>query len=144
MQRNLLFAGRVGLGLLFVVAAATKVADPAQFAEEVANYQLLPARLVPLVAAALPGIELLAGACLLLGLYTRAAAALVSGLLAIFMVGLSQALLRGIDLRCGCFGGADEATWGTVGRDALMLATGLLVLWRGAGRFAADDRSPAR
>jgi hypothetical protein len=39
--------------------------------------------------------------------------------------------LRGIDLRCGCFGGSELATWSDVVRDGLLLAAAALVAWRG-------------
>ena len=55
------------------------------------------------------------------------------GMMIAFILGLSQALLRGIDLRCGCFGGAELATWGTVARDALILAAIVPVIWLGSG-----------
>lgn len=124
----LLAVVRVGLGALLLYAAATKVPDVAAFAESVANYRLLPAALVPAVAAAVLGVELVAGALLVAGRYTRAAALVASVLLAVFTAGLAQALLRGIDLRCGCFGGEEPATWLTVLRDVAMLAAALAVL----------------
>ena len=47
----------------------------------------------------------------------------------LFVAGLSQALLRGIDLRCGCFGGDEAADWWTVLRDLVMLVPALVVLF---------------
>ena len=102
---------RVGLGVTFLYAASTKVGDLVTFAEEIANYQMLPAVLVPVVAAILPGLEIALGLALILGVWTRTAAALTGGLLAVFTVGIAQALVRGIDLRCGCFGTAEPASW---------------------------------
>lgn len=135
MKAAALAATRIALGFLFVYAAATKLADMGQFAEEVANYQLLPPSLVALVAAVLPGIEILAGTLLIVGAVVRPAALVVSVLLAVFVIGLSQALLRGVDLRCGCFGGTDVATWWTVLRDVVMLAAALAILRAGGGRL---------
>jgi len=129
----LLAASRLLLGVLFMWAAATKVTDLAGFAEEVADYRLLPPVVVPWIAVVVPGIEVAAGLALLAGVWTRAGALLVSGMLVVFIAGLSQSLLRGIDLRCGCFGGTDVATWTTVVRDVLLLAPSLLVLRFGPG-----------
>ena len=53
----------------------------------------------------------------------------------VFIVGLTQALLRGIDLRCGCFGGDDVATWWTVVRDVAILLPALAVSVWGPGRI---------
>jgi putative oxidoreductase len=75
----------------------------------------------------LPGIELLAGAMLVTNRWPRSAALLLSILLAVFIGALSQALLRGINLTCGCFGGAEVATWGTVARDGVILGCTLAI-----------------
>jgi hypothetical protein len=113
------------LGVLFIWAGATKLPDMAAFAQDVANYRVVPAALVPFVASAVVGIELLAGLALAAGVMMRAAATVIAGLLAVFTVFLVQALLRGIDLRCGCFGGDEPASWWTVARDLVMLAAAL-------------------
>lgn len=134
---------RVVLGALFLWAAFTKVSDMASFAEEVADYQVLPARLVPLLAAVLPGIEVAAGLLLVLGIWARPSALVITGMLAVFIAALSQSLLRGINLKCGCFGGSDEATWGTVWRDVAMLVPAVLVLWLGPGRPRLGGRRRA-
>jgi putative oxidoreductase len=138
MRAAVLLACRIVLGGLFVWAAVTKLPDMAAFAQDVANYRAVPAVLVPVVAPAVVGIELLAGMALLAGVATRAAATVVAGLLAVFIVFLAQALLRGIDLRCGCFGGDEPASWWTVARDVLMLAAALAVA-RAPARRAQPD-----
>ena len=139
-MRWIVVACRVVLGALFLWAAATKVPDLAAFAQDVANYRLLPPAAVPYVAAALVGIEILVGLALVTGYAARAGGLVAAGMLVAFVAGLSQALLRGIDLRCGCFGGEDAATWGTVVRDLAMLVPAVVVTWRGRDR----DRAPAR
>ena len=122
MRGRVLLACRVALGALFIWAAVTKLPDMAAFAQDVANYRVVPAALVPFVASAVVGIELLAGLALMAGVMTRPAATVIAGLLAVFTLFLTQALLRGIDLRCGCFGGDEPASWWTVARDLAMLA----------------------
>ena len=57
----------------------------------------------------------------------RPAALVITALLVAFIAFLVQALLRGIDLRCGCFGGDEPASWWTVARDVLMLAAAIAV-----------------
>jgi putative oxidoreductase len=138
----LLVVLRVGLGALLLYAAGTKIPDVAAFAESVANYRLVPPALVPGVAAAVIGVELVAGALLVVGRYTRAAALVASALLAVFTAGVAQALLRGIDLRCGCFGGEEPATWLTVLRDFAMLAAAVVV-FVGGPRGALGGRRVA-
>ena len=127
MMGRTLIAVRIALGALFIWAALTKLPDMAGFAQDVANYRVVSAALVAFVASAVVGIELLAGIALVAGVMERAAAAVIAVLLIAFTVFLSQALLRGIDLRCGCFGGDEPASWWTVARDLVMLAAAILV-----------------
>jgi len=127
MMVRALTACRIVLGALFIWAAVAKLPDMAGFAQDVANYRIVPAALVPFVASAVVGIELLGGIALVAGVMERAAAAVIACLLVAFIAFLSQALLRGIDLRCGCFGGDEPASWWTVARDLLMLAAAVVV-----------------
>jgi putative oxidoreductase len=138
VNRSLLVALRLALGALFLWAALTKLPDMNAFAQDLANYRVLPAALVPWVAAAVVGVEMVAGLALLIGLAVKPAAVTVTGLLAVFVVFLVQALLRGIDLRCGCFGGDEPASWWTVARDLVMLAAALVVsTFSGSSRLRA-------
>jgi uncharacterized membrane protein YphA (DoxX/SURF4 family) len=132
---------RLITGGLFLYAVSTKLGDMHGFAEELANYRLLPAALVPAAAVWVIGLEIVAGALLLLGRFAwRPAALVITALLAVFTAGIAQALLRGIDLRCGCFGAPELASWWTVLRDVAMLAGAALVLWRGPGRLSLGRR----
>jgi putative oxidoreductase len=141
MTRWLGLAARLALGVTFAWAAVTKLPDMRTFAEEVANYQILPSGLVPLATVAFVGLELVAGAALILGRWVRAASLLSGALLVAFIVALTQALMRGIDLRCGCFGGADLATWGTVVRDVVLLGVSV-VAWRWGERPNYSTQTP--
>lgn len=135
LKEIVLALARVALGVLFAWAAVTKIPNMELFAEETANYRLLPAALVPLFAVCLAGVEILSGLLLVLGVAVRAAAAMTGLMLVAFIVALSQALLRGINLQCGCFGGTEDATWGTVARDVVMLAGCVPLLLWGGGRL---------
>ena len=97
---------RLSLGGLFVWAAWSKLEDPALFAVQVAAYDILPQTVVLLVALVLPPLELLTGCMLVLTKWSREAAFVVTGMLAVFIVALAQAAVRGLDISCGCF--ADE------------------------------------
>ena len=66
------------------------------------------------------------------------AAITLSIITAVFTVGIAQALVRGIDLRCGCFGTAEPASWETVFRDVVLVAIAGAVVWLGPGRFALE------
>jgi uncharacterized membrane protein YphA (DoxX/SURF4 family) len=130
------------LGGLFVTACLHKIAEPGSFALDVATYDILPLVLVNLAAIVLPWVELVAGAMLLIGIRTRAAAALVTGMMALFLVALVVALARGLDMSCGCFasqGAAeDPISWLTVVRDVVWLGSGAFVLAFDRGLMGVD------
>jgi uncharacterized membrane protein YphA (DoxX/SURF4 family) len=132
MSRNLLATlARVAFGLLFVLASLDKIAHPDAFARIVYNYQILPEVLVNPLAVLLPWLELVCGAALTLGVLPRGAAAILCGLLAVFLGAFLFNLHRGLDVYCGCFS-TTPARGGPTGlylaRDAAMLVLGLAVL----------------
>jgi uncharacterized membrane protein YphA (DoxX/SURF4 family) len=140
MRQRVLALVRIALGAAFVYAALGKVPNMAAFAQDVANYRLVPAAAVPALGSALVGVELLAGLALMAGLAPRGAALVVSVLLGAFVAALSQALARGIDVDCGCFGGKEPMSWSGVARDLVLLGGGLLIVWLGPGRLRGEER----
>ena len=114
---------RIGLGALFVYAGVVKLADVRALAVDVANYRLLPEWGVSAFAAALPGIEIVCGASLVAGRWLRAGAWLAVLMMIAFSAATGQALARGINLDCGCFGaGRAPVTEMTLLRDLGLLA----------------------
>lgn len=141
---RLVWFARLALAGVLLAAAAPKLADPAGFAAKLPNYRLFPDPLVNIIAAVAPALELLAAAALLTGRLYRGGVWLAFGLMATFTALIASALLRGIDLDCGCFGTAAVAA----PADALDLLRNLVLLAL-AGLLAVDllrDRpgSPAR
>ena len=63
---------------ILLYAAVGKWPAPRAFAEDVANYRLLPAALVPLATAGLLGVEVVLGLMLLLGVLLPEAALLTA------------------------------------------------------------------
>jgi len=104
----------VVIGLVFVVAGLAKVGDPAAFASQIHNFRLAPIWSENLIAVCLPWIEIVAGVALLLGVRRRAGAWITAGLMIAFTVAVIQALLRGLDVDCGCFGTADASRVGLI------------------------------
>jgi putative oxidoreductase len=104
---------RILLGGLFVFAGATKVYDPGAFAIELQRYQAVPWTIGALLAIYLPWLEVLAGAFLLFRKIEWGALLVITLLLLIFTAALTSAMLRGLNIDCGCFGKTFAAT-GTV------------------------------
>ena len=127
-------ASRLLLAGVFAYAAWSKIQDPALFADVIAKYRLgLPRPVTDFVALTLPGVELLAAGVLVFAVWSREAALLLAGLLVVFVVGLTQAWARGLEIDCGCFGPSDPERpaplWLDILRDlALMLPAGWLLV----------------
>ena len=92
------------LAAFFVVAGASKIADPPGFAHEIHNYALVPAGVVNAMALILPWLEVAAGLALFFGIFKRTATRILGLLLLVFIVALSINLARGKPVDCGCFG----------------------------------------
>ena len=105
----------IALGAVFLYAAYDKILNPGAFARIVYHYQLIgPNQHVGpwapnLLAVTLPWIEVVVGLALLTGVWRREGATLASVLLVVFVVAVSAALARNIDLEnCGCFSVSGE------------------------------------
>jgi len=131
-KRLFLLLARLALGGVFVYAAVGKILDPAAFARAIANYQILPVALVNLLAITLPWIELWAGAFLVIGFWVRPSALLTGAMMGVFIIAISQAIARDLDIRCGCFGtsGGRQVSAIAVLEDSTLLALSLWLLWR--------------
>ncbi len=134
-NRYLLIASRFLLGMVFVTAAVPKIAEPGSFAVSIEAYEMLPLFAVNIAAIVIPWIELVCGVYLVAGVRPRASAALAGILLAFFSVAISVAVLRGLNINCGCFGptGGSPVGWGKVAEDIALLLPAWLVFRGGAG-----------
>ena len=94
---------RLILGMVFIVASADKIADPNAFATSVTNYKVVGQDFALVVATVLPWMELISGLFLLLGVFRRGAGLLMTVLMAAFTTLIASAILRGLDISCGCF-----------------------------------------
>jgi uncharacterized membrane protein YphA (DoxX/SURF4 family) len=139
----LIFALRVGLGALLIVAGVLKAHDgPASTATTIAGYRILPAALVAPLGVALPYVEILLGGYLAAGLFTRVAAWIASAQLCIFAAAVASLVIRNIPADCGCFGSAlaTPPSWAHVAGDVGLALAALLIALRPPGAFAVDGR----
>jgi len=97
---------RVSLGAVFCYAGVAKAINPAQFAIDIDHYQLLPyVALAPLVLY-LPWLEIVSGIGVVFGPARRGALLVLLALNLVFTLAIVSALVRGLDITCGCFGAA--------------------------------------
>lgn len=141
--RLLLMVLRIALGGLFIFAAYAKWEDPQKFVFAVKGFKILPDHLAVLMTYAIPWMEAIAGVLLIIGLWTRSAAAIIALLLIGFITGIISVLVRGLDVKCTCFGAYDPFCKGSVGwcniiQNTILLVPTLLVTAKGGGLLAAD------
>jgi putative oxidoreductase len=93
-------------------APGVTFAGPIAFRNEIKNYQLgswywviHPAAIV------LPWVEIIVGVALIFGLWMVESTILIWAMLIFFNVMVAGAMVRGLDIRCGCFGGDQKVGW---------------------------------
>lgn len=137
---------RLVVGGVWLVAGLAKIGDPDSSVRAVRAYQLVPDPLERTVGYALPLLEICLGVLLVLGLVQRLAAIASAVLLIGFIVGISAAWARGLQIECGCFGGGGAAggedvtaayKW-DIARDVGLLALAALLSWRPVSRLSVD------
>jgi uncharacterized membrane protein YphA (DoxX/SURF4 family) len=131
---------RLLLGGVLLAAGGLKAGHASSLAASIADFRLLPAAVVGPLALALPYLELLLGAYLIAGLFTRVAAALAASEFLIYAVAIASAVVRRISAGCGCFGPKDTAVadWPHVAFDLVLAAASGFVAYAAPGALAID------
>lgn len=100
---KIVLLARIILGAIFIYASIDKIINPIDFSNTIDNYHISPIQLNNLAALIIPWIEFIIGVCLISGVFLNGATIISMVLLVFFIFIITQALIRGIDLDCGCF-----------------------------------------
>jgi len=126
------------LGGIFIYASLGKIIHVDDFMTVVRNYRILPPLLVKITAYVLPWLEFILGILLVLNIYARVSAGVLTLLLLVFIGAILSTLVRGINIDCGCFW--QQINKGTVSssspdsvflilRDILFLIPGIIIFF---------------
>lgn len=136
---------RCGLGGLLAAAGWQKLVAYGWWRDVLANMDVVPSSVLDPVAAILPGIELVAGASLVVGFWLRPTSVVAAASFFAFAIVMTSVLARDIDTICGCFGPGSQYrisashAWGNVGLG--LLASFLVIA---PGRKLLLDRALRR
>lgn len=131
-NKNILIASRWILAIVFIYAGIGKIINPNNFAQDIDNYQVLPYFLVTLMAAILPWIEVICGLLLIFRKWVLGASFILTVLNGVFIIAISSALIRGLDISCGCFASFGEGAKAGIPKileDVLFLFGSLLLFY---------------
>ena len=94
---------RIIVGFVFIATGTSKIVEPAQFARDISNYDMLFRELVNLLAIILPWVELVVGVLFILGVRIKANTILLASMLLFFNFAIATAWARSLDINCGCY-----------------------------------------
>ena len=131
---------RVALGVLFISSGVGKLQHFADFEQTALNYQVLPEVLTTMYAQMLPWVAILAGAYLMIGLFTQFAAVLVFLMMLSFIIAIVAVLIRGDEMDCGCFvgGRTEPVTPQKLVEDVFLLLLSVYLFFAPIGPWCID------
>lgn len=140
----------VAVAALFLFAAYHKLWGEQAlqlFSQSVRAFQVTDSAFANQMATAVtPWVEVVAAVCLLLGVWSRAAATVLCLMLVMFIVLILRAITNGYDLECGCFGDLSPFCPKRVGycnvvQNSILLAFGLIIALTPRSRLARSARA---
>jgi uncharacterized membrane protein YphA (DoxX/SURF4 family) len=140
---------RLILGCTLLIAGLLKIGNLESMTQSVYEYQILKyistdPTLLRVVAYPIPVIEIIIGALLIAGLFTRAAGLLGAAMMLVFIAAIASVWARGISIDCGCFGKGGKVAAGQttylqdILRDAGLMACGLWAAWKPKCKLSVD------
>lgn len=120
---------RLILAAVFIAAAAGKIIDPTDFLEDIQNYRLVPYFLAAVTAVVLPWLELFCAFFLIINRWVKPVAFILMVLNVVFIMAITSALWRGLDIECGCFSGSARVGIMRIVEDCLLLAASAMLFY---------------
>jgi len=143
-QPWLTFMARLILGGILVAAGGLKIDNLQKSAMAVRSYEMLPIGVANFLGYALPWIEIGIGLLLVIGVAVGISGLLGALTMFAFIIVISQAWARGLNIDCGCFGGGgkvdpeDTKYLSEIIRDIGLLVLGIYLYYFPKGKFGLD------
>jgi uncharacterized membrane protein YphA (DoxX/SURF4 family) len=122
---------RLVIGIIFIYASVGKLFRAEDFAKAILRYEFLPIYFVNIVAVIMPWIEFFTGVLLISGIYKKASSLIAGMSLVVFLIALTSAFARELDISCGCFSLEETSSKGDIIyriiQDIFMLIGALIV-----------------
>lgn len=143
-RKEIIFLLRLIIGGVFIYASFDKIQHPHQFAISVRAYQILPIAISNLFALSVAWAEMVAGIMLILGIFTKKAAAAIGMLSVMFIAAICIVLIRGLVIDCGCFSAQGGSAVGPMllVRNVLILTGIALIMRFDTGFLSLSRRRP--
>lgn len=98
------FVARVAVGVAIIIPGILKARNLTQSVAAVAAYKLpFPDWAVTAIGYAVPIVEIVVGAALIAGLFSRWMAAIVGLMMVAYIIAIASAWIRGLTIDCGCY-----------------------------------------
>jgi len=121
------------LGSIFVYASIGKIINPTNFKYSIKSYSILPDIIIPIISVVLPWIEFIFGILLILGLFIKLSAIILTSLMIIFMTALTIQAINSNIIDCGCFGKASLLSSSNLVflfiRDTILFSLGIFIIF---------------
>ncbi|MEO8445849.1 MAG: MauE/DoxX family redox-associated membrane protein [bacterium] len=148
-NKYFLIALRIIVGALFIYASHDKLFNQEDFSKAIYNYRFLPEIFINIFAIVIPYIELIAGLFLIFGIYKRGSSLIIIILLIMFIIALSQAYIRGLDINCACFElkneleskGEKSDILLRIGEDILLLIASIIIFIKSKITISKEKQS---
>ena len=135
-----LFVAVSYIGWIFISASLDKIVDPSSFSKSISNYEITPYWINNLLALFFPWIELICGILMFVGLYyffknksklIDIPNNIIILMLLWFIIILSVAVYRDLDIDCGCGISDDKTTpFERLIKDIYLLITSIIIKFR--------------
>lgn len=137
------FVFRIICGALFIYSGFSKASQPIEYFQiAVSRFKILPGFALENLLWVVPLIEYFFGGFLLVGLFHKQAAFVLSAMTLIFQIVIGQAYLRGLPIdECGCFGDGfiHLSLYGSFALDTVLVIM-LLHIAQSENSFLSLDR----